>query len=350
MLGPSLEAPGSIAALVETYRAHGLFKRWPIDYLATRAALRSFLEVLVRERGAVVHMHTEATPRFWGDAACAALAIAARCPVIVHLHGPGFQRLYEGAGMRGAAIRWLFERAAYVLVPCEAMRTWVRGVARNARAVCLPSAVATLEASADGARPNLVLFLARLEPAQGIFDLVDALAGVRAAVPDVRLVCAGEGDRAAVARYAEQRGIADVVKFTGWAGPSAKRALLENAALFALPAYEEALPPALLEAMAAGIPAVVSPVGGLPEVVVDGVSGFFAAPGDVATLQRLLRRLLLDAALRERVGTAARESVRVRCAPERALARLGELYAGLGVHEWRERAAVHDPRAPSAAL
>jgi glycosyltransferase involved in cell wall biosynthesis len=163
-------------------------------------------------------------------------------------------------------------------------------------------------------------------------------------VPDVRLVCAGEGERAALIRYAERLGIADAVHFTGWVGPSSKRALLESAAVFALPSYEEALPTSLLEAMAAGVPAVVSPVGGMPEFVTEGVTGFLVAPGDVATLQRLLQKLLLDRTLGARMAAAARESVRLRCAPERVLARLEALYATLGLQ------AFGDTRPPLAAV
>ena len=189
-----------------------------------------------------------------------------------------------------------------------------------------------------------MLFLGRLSAAKGIFDLLEAIAALRAAVPDVRLVCAGDGDRAAVARHAERLGIADAVKFTGWVGPSGKRALLESAAVFALPSYAEGLPVGLLEAMAAGVAVVAAPVGGVPEALVDGVSGFFAAPGDRATLTRLLRKLLLDKPLAARIGAAARESVRLRFAPERALARLEEIYADAGL---RGAAAVHaEARAP----
>jgi glycosyltransferase involved in cell wall biosynthesis len=340
MLGAAPEAHGAVGAVVEAYRAQGMFRRWPIEYLPTgRAlkALRGLGEALAPGRGAVVHVHTEATPGFWRDALFTGLALAARCPVILQLHGGGFQSQYERFGAPGrAAIRAMLERAAYVVVPCQALAAWTRAVAPRAEVACLPTPVAPAETAQDAARPNLVLFLARLEPEKGIFDLLEAVCGVRTAVPDLRLVCAGDGDRAAVARHAEGLGIADMVKFTGWAGPSAKRALLESAAVFALPAYDEALPTALLEAMAAGVAVVVSPVGGVPEVVVDGVSGFFAAPGDVATLQRLLRKLLLDRALAARVGAAARESVRLRCAPERAAARLGELYASLGVRGWGE--------------
>jgi glycosyltransferase involved in cell wall biosynthesis len=79
------------------------------------------------------------------------------------------------------------------------------------------------------------------------------------------------------------------------------------------------------------VPVVASPVGSIPEVLVDGVSGFLAAPGDVATLTRVLRKLLLNRKLAATVGAAGRETVRARYAPERALARLEELYADLGL-------------------
>jgi glycosyltransferase involved in cell wall biosynthesis len=187
------------------------------------------------------------------------------------------------------------------------------------------------------AKPNLVLFLGRLEAKKGIYDLLDAVAEVRAAVPDVRLVCAGDGDRIGVARYAERLGIADAVKFTGYVGPSGKRALLEHAAVFALPSYDEALPVSLVEAMSAGIAVVASPIGGIAEVVADGASGLLVAPGDKAGLERALRRLLIDREFSARLGKAARESARARFAPERALAVLENLYAALGAIALDER-------------
>jgi glycosyltransferase involved in cell wall biosynthesis len=144
-------------------------------------------------------------------------------------------------------------------------------------------------------------------------------------------VCAGEGDRGVVARLAARLGVAEALTLTGALGPSGKRALFETAGVLALPSYQEGMPIGLLEAMAAGVPVVATPVGGIPEVIADGVSGFLAAPGDKAALARLLRKLLLDRALGARIGAAARESVRRRCSPERALAPLEDLYASLGV-------------------
>jgi len=339
MLGAAPETQGSIAAAVDAYRTHGLFKRWPITYIATHGdgtlgqkvatagrAAREFAALLAEHRRVAVHLHVSPGAGFWREAAFMSAALATGCPVALQLHGNGFD----------AASRWFLERAAIVCVPCEAMRTWVRRVARNAAVALVPPPVA-LDVPPAGEKSPIVLYLGRLDESKGIYDLLDAIAAVRATVPDVRLVCAGDGDRVGVARYAEQLNIADAVKFTGRVGPSGKRALLENAALFALPSYDEALPLGLLEAMSAGIPVVASKVGGIPEVVVDGASGLLVAPGDTASLQRALTRILCDRALAHRLGAAARETARVRAAPERALAALEDVYEALGVDGSEER-------------
>jgi glycosyltransferase involved in cell wall biosynthesis len=339
MLGPAPQNRGGIAGVVDTYRTQGLFRRWPVQYVASpgagapalpaRAAGR-LLALLAQHRRAVLHVHAAAGAGFWREAALAGLGLAARCPLILHLHGGGFDRFYDRSGAAQGALRQLLERAAYVAVPSQRAAAWVRSVSPAANAVFLPSPVA-LGPPHAGARPNLILFMARLRADKGIYDLLDALSQLRDAVPDVRLVCAGEGERAAVARYAERLGIGDAVKFTGWVGPSGKRALLESAAVCALPSYDEGMPLGLLEAMAAGVPVVASTAGGIAELVADGASGLLAAPGDAATLQRHLRRLLLDRPLAERIGAAGRETVRARFAAERALPRLEALYAGIGL-------------------
>jgi glycosyltransferase involved in cell wall biosynthesis len=335
MLGAGPETRSGVAAVVESYRAHGLFARWPIQYIATGGhgslaakvkiygkAISEFSGALLRHPGSVVHLHLS-RQTYWAQAPFAAAALAARRPLIVQLHGAGF----------GGEATPLLERAACVVVACEAQRIWVKSLAKNAHVVTVPPpvVVGTPTLQTPAARPNVVLFLGRLEAVKGIYDLLDALAGVRAAVPDVRLVCAGDGDRAGVARYAERLGIADAVKFTGWVGPSGKRALLETAAAFVLPSYEEALPASLIEAMSAGVPTLVSHVGGMPEAVQEGVSGLLVAPGDRANLERRLKRLLVDRPLAEKLGAAARESARLRFSPERALPRLEAVYAAAGV-------------------
>jgi glycosyltransferase involved in cell wall biosynthesis len=224
-----------------------------------------------------------------------------------------------------------------VIVATDSRRSWVRSICRNANAVTVPNPAAGIDVARAPERRNMILFLGKLQQSKGIFDLLQAVAEVRSSVPDVKLVCAGDGERIAVARQAERLGIADAVKFTGWVGPSGKRALLENAAVFALPSYDEALPVSLIEAMSAGVPVVATPVGGMPEVVADGKSGYLVAPGDKMNLQRALKRLLIDKALARSLGAAARETARARFAPERALPAIEGIYEALGVNGSAER-------------
>jgi glycosyltransferase involved in cell wall biosynthesis len=345
MLGAAPETRGSIAAVVEAYRANGLFRRWPIEYIATHGdgtrserigfalrALRRFGELLARERRVAVHLHTAARGNFWRDLPYMLATIAAGRPLVLQLHGAGFERFYDVCDTAArAVIRFVLERAAAVVVATDSRRSWVRSICRNANAVSVPNPVPAIEAKHAPEQRHLILFLGKLQQSKGIFDLLQAVAGLRSVIPDVKLVCAGDGERIAVARLAERLGIADAVKFTGWVGPSGKRALLENAAVFALPSYDEALPMSLLEAMSAGVPVIASPVGGIQEAVVDGVTGFLVAPGDTQTLERLLRRMLMDKALAARLGGAGRQSARLRYAPERAIPRIELLYADVGV-------------------
>jgi len=230
MLGAAPETRGSVAAVVEAYRADGLFKRWPAEYIATCStlglaadgallwrAVRRFGAELGLHPRAVVHVHLAPRAAFWRQCGFAALALGLRHRVVLQLHGGGYEGFYDRCSTPArAAIQSLLERAACVIVPCDALRAWVRRVSRDANVACVPVPVAIPQPATDAAaRPAVVLSLGRLEADKGVFDLLDAMAQVRAAVPDARLVLAGEGDRLAVERYAEDLGIRDAVLGAG---------------------------------------------------------------------------------------------------------------------------------------
>ncbi len=346
MLGTALESRGGIAAVVNVYRSQGLFERWPIHYIPTHCdggAVRKLLTIvtklgtlillLARHRRVVMHVHCASRWSFWRKSLFMALGLLARCPIIFHLHGGGFARFYElecgGAGRR--AIRFFLDRAACVIVLSERWRAWVAGITSNPNVICVPNPVAPAVQPPAPRRRNIVLFLGRLERRKGIFDLLDAVSALRAPIPDIALVCAGGGDIDSVLRHAERLGIEDAVSFPGWVDPLERQSLMNRAAVYVLPSYAEGLPMSLLEAMAAGLPVIATEVGGIPDLVTHGVTGFLFRPGDTAALERLLRKLMQDPALGRRLAMAARETVRVRCAADRVVAQLEEIYSGLGL-------------------
>lgn len=105
--------------------------------------------------------------------------------------------------------------------------------------------------------------------------------------------------------HADELGVTDSVLFAG-SRPDVP-ALLPGLDVFTLSSRQEGLPVALMEAMTSGLPAVVTRVGGMPEVLDDGDQGLLVEPGDPAALAAALGRLADDRELRERLGAAARE-------------------------------------------
>ncbi len=126
-----------------------------------------------------------------------------------------------------------------------------------------------------------------------------------------RLVMVGDGpDRLKVERQAEEDGLSDVVNFVGEQQDVV--AWLSAADLFLLPSSQESFGLAALEAMSCEVPVIASRVGGLPEVIQDGVTGFICDPHDVDGMARHGIAVLTDQELRQRIGRAAAADVERR--------------------------------------
>jgi glycosyltransferase involved in cell wall biosynthesis len=151
-----------------------------------------------------------------------------------------------------------------------------------------------------------LLLLGALERRKGHAVLLAAGERLAAEGVALRYVFCGDGSEHAALRAAAAS-LGDRVVFAGFQREVA--ACLEAADVVALPSLHEGLGVAALEAMAAGRPVVASRVGGLGEVVVDGVTGLLVPAGDATALARALARLARDAGLRVRLGRAGRERV-----------------------------------------
>jgi glycosyltransferase involved in cell wall biosynthesis len=146
--------------------------------------------------------------------------------------------------------------------------------------------------------------VANFKAAKDHATLLRAAAQVRRAVPQVRFVLVGQGPlEAETRRLAAELGLDGTVRFAGFRSDA--RRLMAGFDVFALSSTYEGLPIALIEAMAGGCPAVVTRVGGTPEVVADGVQGLLVPPRDPAALAAGLVRLLGDRELRAGMGAAA---------------------------------------------
>ncbi|RKY22577.1 MAG: colanic acid biosynthesis glycosyltransferase WcaL [Planctomycetota bacterium] len=162
-----------------------------------------------------------------------------------------------------------------------------------------------------------ILAVGRLVPKKGFSYLLEAMSQLLPRRPGLRLTLVGDGDdRPALEARSAELGLSSVVTFTGARDQGEVRKLLSHATLMALPCVvaedgnRDALPTVLLEALAAGLPVVSTPVTGIPEIVDDGRAGRLVPERDVAGLARALDELLSDADERGRLARAGRQRAR----------------------------------------
>ena len=357
MAGTASATHGGISSVVNAWRAAGLFTRWPIDYVETHCdgtqlaklakalgAVFEMLALIARHRCALLHVHSASRASFWRKAVLMALARLAGWPYVFHLHGGGFARFHdrECGPLRRAAIRFFLDRAAAIVVVSDRWTRWMRTATSNRCIVCIPNPVAMPPALGAARAGSLIAFVGRCERSKGVYDLLEAVNEVRGTFPEVRLECAGDGDLEELQSQASQLGMRAHLHLPGWIGRRRREELLARAAVFVLPSHAEGVPVSLLEAMAAGCAVIATPVGGIPDVVRDGVNGLLVPAGDREALALAIHRLLIDRALAARLGREARATVARHHAPEISLACLDRLYAGLGV----KREAPAPARAP----
>lgn len=342
MLGTALDAPGGITAVVKVYAEGGLFARWPINYLATyrhaNAANKLWMAMvaavklgtrLLRSRSALVHAHMAARGSFWRKGLLLALSMALGARTILHLHDGSFPDWYlRRSVLIRRIVRAVFTAVDRVVVLTPSMAAEVKGFAPKAHITTIPNPVPVPSSQAALMSPN-VLFLGRLWEEKGVFDLVHAVARLKPTRPQLRLVCAGDGDLDGVRALARARGIEAALDTPGWVDGPAKTALLMDAAVLVLPSRFEGLPMGVLEAMAYGVPVVANTVGGLPDVLADG-AGALVNVGDIDGLAAAIAALVDSRDERLTQGEKGRARVRERYAMERVLPQLEALYFELG--------------------
>lgn len=263
-------------------------------------------------------------------------AVAAGTPVIMATVHSSRVRSPEDIGLLAS----LTPRMDRLIVPSASIEHKVRGEGREgARFAVIPNGV-DLERFATPVPPctmrdefgiprgaPLIGVVARLEPEKGHRFLVDAMPMILEAGPDAWLAIVGEGSEADALRAQAAslgRAWSERIVFTGRRDDVS--ALTADLTVAALPSLREAQGISILEAMARRRPVVASAVGGIPEVITDGVDGLLVRPADHPALAAAIGSLLIDAALRERIGEAGYRTVADRFSIEAQVKRIEVVY------------------------
>lgn len=171
----------------------------------------------------------------------------------------------------------------------------------------------------------LVGIVGRIYPIKNHALFVDAAARAGVVVPNAYFVVVGDGAlRGETEARARSAGLGNRIIFTGWRRDLSR--IYADLALLVVSSNNEGTPFAAIEAMASGVPVVATRVGGMPDLICDGVTGLLVSPQDAVTLADAVAALLNDAPRRHSMGTAAQADVIARFDVARLVRETESLY------------------------
>lgn len=327
MLGPTLLQQGGVAAV------ENLILRYPptnveIQHISTHEegslarrvmvfvwGLMRFFWQLSSFKIDLVHIHFAERGSAFRKAIALPLALLFRQPVILHAHGSEFHAFYTKLPeWLKQVMAGIFRQCTYLIVLSESWKEFYTtnlGL-KSEQVVVLTNPVempATIPQRAGKESVNFV-FLGRIGQRKGAFDLIRAFSMLPSEQQSKStLILAGDGEVESARQLIESLNLGERITVLDWINTQQRNELLAKADVFVLPSYNEGLPMALLEAMSWGLSVITTPVGGIPEVVTQSVTGLLVNPGNIQELSDALKLLIEDQNLRLSLGTNARARV-----------------------------------------
>jgi glycosyltransferase involved in cell wall biosynthesis len=287
---------------------------------------------VLRKQAAVVHLNTSLNARaWWRDLSLMLAAKLCGARVVLQKHGGQLERFAAQPLFAGFLRLVLRIPDAIVVLSRAELDAWQAFLPGQRIAVIAngidPSPYygkPDPEKSAPGSNLRL-LYIGRLAPGKGLDECIQALAGLR-----MHLTIAGSGpEEARLQQLVHAAQLSDRVTFAGSIHGDDKARLLGESDVLLLPSYSEGLPYSLLEAMAAGVVPLVTPVGAIPDVVIEGVHGRLVPVRDSQAIHHALQELDAHRGVLGRMSQACRRRVAAAYSLERLADDFDRLYAAL---------------------
>ena len=226
------------------------------------------------------------------------LKIFKKIPFLIRISGPdipGYEKRYNTVyKIISPFIKFAWKKAEIIITKCKAEKELVLGIKQKLKIKTIFNGVDTekfcFEKKTDNQKLTLVCS-ARLIKHKGQYILIEAISNLKKQGIVLYANLVGEGDeKDAYIKYAKEKDVFDQIIFSGYVPREKMPEKYQKADVFVLPSYNECMSNALLEAMACGLPAVVTDVGGTEELVDEG-NGFIFKPGDETALTDILKNI-----------------------------------------------------------
>ena len=241
-----------------------------------------FFVLIFDRRLKIVHIHTADGPSFERKSAMMRLAKRMGKKIVLHMHAASFHEYYAKSQKK----KWIFYNVNLcdrLIVLSPWWEKYFLDLGIDKQKIIILNNIVDVPQNVQYREPSFPIrftFLGHLGQRKGIWDFLRVIDNHQ---KDLRgrfvFRFGGNGLEKEISEFISSHGVSDIAIFEGWVNGDKKTELLKWADVFVLPSYNEGLPISILEALAYGMPIISTPVGGIPEVVKNGVNGLMVEPG-----------------------------------------------------------------------
>lgn len=316
VVATSSKTRGGITSVINNYKKSRLWKNWNCIWIEThidrstplkfyyffKACIFFLLNIF---NATIVHLHFSGQSSARRKLFFIRIAKLFKKKIIVHFHAFSSESKID---LKYKSIySKIFSSADVIIVLSE---SWKLGLINDLKlkedkikVVYNPCPI--IELNQEIQKENIILYAGTLNKRKNHKILIKAFSIISEEFPTWKLVFAGNGEVEEARDLVRALEIVNQVDFKGWISGEDKHQLFSKATLFCLPSFAEGFPMSVLDAWAYGLPVITTPVGGIPDVAIDGENIILFNPNDVIALSEKLRKLIVDKDLQYKLSKKA---------------------------------------------
>lgn len=333
-VGDSRQMKGGVSAIMRIIEGSPIWSKYSCSWLECQINDSRVRKVMYLVRASVlglfkipryniIHFHTAIGNSMVVQLPFLIYASLLKKRIVLHLH--------VGDQLKSIKSKRLLEfwckRAGLVITLGDSLRQYIPADSNKTTFLYNPAP----SLSSRNSPEKYFLFAAYIDSARnkGYDTLIEAFASLHEEYRDWKLMICGDGDTNQLHNYITEYGLSDFVSTPGWVSGEEKAQIFSSAFAYCLPSRQEGMPISVLEALSIGLPIIASPVGCLPEFLVDGESVLFSESGNAKALADNMRRLIEDSELYESISRNGRLIARNKLSIKSFTEKLDSIYSSL---------------------
>lgn len=346
MVGPDRSVHGGISAVVNELYGAGLDKLVELKYLGTVKEGSKCKKLIVAAfayarflyeipKCDIVHIHFSSDSSFVRKAFFIKSAYRHKKKIVLHQHGGDFKTYYgKQLGKRGKnRVRHILDMADVFLVLTESWKEYFSNIISSDKIKVFPNGVSTVDYTGIAGNKsesnivkdyNKVVFLGRICKDKGMDELLEAMDDIHTEIPEAELCIGGiYEDESYRAKINSRK---DYVHFLGWISGEEKKRLLEKCGILVLPSYFEGFGMVIIEAMLKKCAVIATSVGGIPEIIDDGIDGVLVPPRNHMAISNAIKEVMCKHDYAISLGEKGKDKVLKNFSVEENVKKLEEIY------------------------